>query len=104
MGGEASALERAFTNFFTRRPIFPPAPIIDYSSEGVSRNKITSWAVMFSFLVTYLIVMIIGILAIMIALMMIGVSEGPSFSISSKTKPIKFSSVLTSDEKFAVII
>lgn len=83
MGGEASALERAFTNFFTRRPIFPPAPIIDYSSEGVSRNKITSWAVMFSFLVTYLIVMIIGILAIMISLMMIGVSEGPSFSISS---------------------
>ena len=64
-------------------PILPPEPLIDYSSEGVSRSKITSWAVIFSFLISWMVVLIIGILAITLLLMIVGVGEGPAFSIGS---------------------
>ena len=76
-------LQRAFINFFTMKPVFPPEPVFDYSSEGVSNNKLTSWAVIVSFLVSYLLVMILGILAFTVSLLLVGISEGPAFSISS---------------------
>ena len=65
------------------KPVFPPEPVFDYSSEGVSSNKLTSWAVIVSFLVSYLLVMILGILAFTVSLLLVGISEGPAFSISS---------------------
>ena len=64
------------------KPVFPPEPIFDYSSEGVSKNKLTSWAVIVSFLVSYLLIMILGILAFTVPLLLVGISEGPAFSIS----------------------
>lgn len=76
-------LQRAFINFFTMKPVFPPTPVIDYSSEGASKNKFTSWAVIVSFLLSYLLIMILGILAITLSLLFMGISEGPAFSISS---------------------
>ena len=76
-------LQRAFINLFTMKSVFPPEPVIDYSSEGVSNNKLTSWAVIVSFLVSYLLVMILGILAFTVSLLLVGISEGPAFSISS---------------------
>ena len=75
-------LQRAFINLFTMKPVFPPEPVFDYSSEGVSKNKLTSWAVIVSFLVTYLLIMILGILAFTVPLLLVGISEGPAFSIS----------------------
>ena len=69
MNGKGGAVQEAFVNFFTTNPILPPEPIIDYSTEGVSKGKITSWAVIFSFLVSWMVVLIIGILAITILLM-----------------------------------
>ena len=75
-------LQRAFINFFTMKPVFPPEPVFDYSSEGVSSNKLTSWAVIVSFLVSYLLVMILGILAFTVPLLLVGISEGPAFSNS----------------------
>ena len=75
-------LQRAFINLFTMKPVFPPEPVFDYSSEGVSKNKITSWAVIVSFLVSYLLIMILGILAFTVPLLLVGISEGPAFSIS----------------------
>jgi|TARA_B100000405_G_scaffold88721_1_gene61540 membrane protease YdiL (CAAX protease family) len=83
MRGEGGVLQMAFINFFTMKPVFPPAPVIDYSSEGASKNKLTSWAVIVSFLVSYLLIMILGILAITLSLLLVGISEGPAFSISS---------------------
>jgi hypothetical protein len=83
MKGQGGALQGAFVNFFTKKPVFPTTPIIDYSSEGISRNKVASWAVILSFLVSYMLVLIVGIVAMMILLMIIGVGEGPAFSISS---------------------
>jgi len=53
MDGRGGAVQGAFINFFTMNPILPPEPIIDYSTEGVSKSKITSWAVIFSFLVSW---------------------------------------------------
>ena len=64
------------------KPVFPPEPVFDYSSEGVSKNKLTSWAVIVSFLVSYLLIMILGILAFTVPLLLVGISEGPAFSIS----------------------
>ena len=64
------------------KPVFPPEPVFDYSSEGVSKNKLTSWAVIVSFLVSYLMIMILGILAFTVPLLLVGISEGPAFSIS----------------------
>ena len=75
-------LQRAFINLFTMKPVFPPEPVFDYSSEGVSKNKLTSWAVIVSFLVSYLLIMILGILAFTLPLLLVGISEGPAFSIS----------------------
>ena len=75
-------LQRAFINLFTMKPVFPPEPVFDYSSEGVSKNKLTSWAVIVSFLVSYLLIMILGILAFTVPLLLVGISEGPAFSIS----------------------
>ena len=75
-------LQRAFINLFTMKPVFPPEPVFDYSSEGVSKNKLTSWAVIVSFLVSYLLIMIFGILAFTLPLLLVGISEGPAFSIS----------------------
>ena len=75
-------LQRAFINLFTMKPVFPPDPVFDYSSEGVSKNKLTSWAVIVSFLVSYLLIMILGILAFTVPLLLVGISEGPAFSIS----------------------
>ena len=83
MRGEGSVPQRAFINFFTMKPVFPPEPFIDYSSEGVSKSKITSWAVILSFLVSWMAVLFIGGLAIFILLMIAGVGEGPAFSIGS---------------------
>tara|TARA_B100001175_G_C19427626_1_gene599449 strand:- start:39 stop:779 length:741 start_codon:yes stop_codon:yes gene_type:complete len=65
------------------KPVFPPAPHFDYSNEGVSKNKTTSWAVIISFTAAYLIVTFVGIVAIMIILLIAGAGEGVSFSISS---------------------
>ena len=64
------------------KPVFPPEPVFDYSSEGFSKNKLTSWAVIVSFLVSYLMIMILGILAFTVPLLLVGISEGPAFSIS----------------------
>ena len=64
-------LQMAFINFFTMKPVFPPAPAIDYSSEGASKNKLTSWAVIVSFLVSYLLIMFLGILAITVSLILV---------------------------------
>ena len=64
------------------KPVFPPEPVFDYSSEGVSKDKLTSWAVIVSFLVSYLMIMILGILAFTVPLLLVGISEGPAFSIS----------------------
>ena len=64
------------------KPVFPPEPVFDYSSEGVSKNKLTSWAVIVWFLVSYLMIMILGILAFTVPLLLVGISEGPAFSIS----------------------
>ena len=64
------------------KPVFPPEPVFDYSSEGISKNKLTSWAVIVSFLVSYLMIMILGILAFTVPLLLVGISEGPAFSIS----------------------
>ena len=75
-------LQRAFINLFTMKPVFPPEPVFDYSSEGVSKDKLTSWAVIVSFLVSYLLIMILGILAFTVPLLLVGISEGPAFSIS----------------------
>ena len=75
-------LQRAFINLFTMKPVFPPEPVFDYSSEGVSKNKLTSWAVIVSFLVSYLLIMILGILAFTVPLLLVGISVGPAFSIS----------------------
>ena len=83
MDGRGGAVQGAFINFFTMNPILPPEPIIDYSTEGVSKSKIASWAVIFSFLVSWMVVLIIGILAITVLLMIVGVGEGPAFSIGS---------------------
>ena len=83
MDARGGAVQGAFINFFTMNPILPPEPIIDYSTEGVSKSKITSWAVIFSFLVSWMVVLIIGILAVTVLLMIVGVGEGPAFSIGS---------------------
>ena len=83
MRGEGGVLQRVFIYFFTMKPVFPPAPVFDYSSEGASKHKLTSWAVIVSFLVSYLLIMVLGILAITVPLLIIGISEGPAFSISS---------------------
>ena len=83
MDGKGGDVQGAFINFFTMNPILPPEPLIDYSSEGVSKSKITSWAVIFSFLISWMVVLIIGILAITLLLMIVGVGEGPAFSIGS---------------------
>lgn len=83
MEGRGSSIQDAFVNFFTMKPIFPPEPNIDYSSEGVSNNKLTSWAVIISFLVTWMIVLYVGIIAIWLFLIILGVGEGPAFSIAS---------------------
>ena len=64
------------------KPVFPPEPVFDYSSEGVSKNKLTSWAVIVSFLVSYLLIMILGIIAFTVPFLLVGISEGPAFSIS----------------------
>ena len=64
------------------KPVFPPEPVFEYSSEGVSKDKLTSWAVIVSFLVSYLLIMILGILAFTVPLLLVGISEGPAFSIS----------------------
>ena len=64
------------------KPGVPPEPGFDYSSEGGSKNKLTSWAVIVSFLVSYLLIMILGILAFTVPLLLVGISEGPAFSIS----------------------
>lgn len=83
MQREGGVLQRAFINFFTMELVFPPAPDIDYTSEGASRSGLTSWAVMLSFLVSYLLIMLLGIFSITVTLLLFGISEGPAFSISS---------------------
>jgi len=83
MEDRGSGVQSVFVNFFTMKPVLPPEPFIDYSSEGISNSKLTSWAVIFSFLVAWMLVLVIGIFVMTVLLMIAGVGEGPAFSISS---------------------
>ena len=82
MRGEEGVLQRAFINFFTMKPVFPPAPVFDYSSEGASKNKLTSWAIAISFLVSYIGITFVGVVILWALLLFFGFGEGMAFSIA----------------------
>ena len=55
MDGKGGDVQGAFINFFTMNPILPPEPLIDYSSEGVSKSKITmTFSVIVKIFVSYI--------------------------------------------------
>lgn len=81
MGDGIGPLTRAFVNFSTSKPVFPISPPIDYSSEGLSENKIASWAIVLFSVVAYMGATFAGLLLTMVPLLIIGVGEGAALSI-----------------------
>ena len=46
MDARGGAVQGAFIDFFTMNPILPPEPIIDYSTEGVSKRVLPTTLVL----------------------------------------------------------